>query len=77
MQTDNPAAPADAVRQALEGYTDPWIERTLGELKAIEALQLDGDAVRAVVRLPVPVAGYTSPFHPAAAAALTLAASVW
>ena len=70
MQTDHPAATADAVRQALEGYTDPWIDRSLAELKAIESLRLEGDAIRAVVRLPVPVHGYEAEFAAALAARL-------
>jgi hypothetical protein len=61
MQSENPATVAADTRQALEAWVDPWIDRSLGELKAIESVTAASDALRLVVRLPVPVGdGYAT-----------------
>jgi ATP-binding protein involved in chromosome partitioning len=61
MQSENPATVAADTRQALEAWVDPWIDRNLGELKAIESVTTTTDALRLVMRLPVPVGnGYAT-----------------
>jgi ATP-binding protein involved in chromosome partitioning len=45
-------------RLALEAYHDPWLKATLGEIKALRALEAQGGSLLARVVLPVPVGGY-------------------
>jgi ATP-binding protein involved in chromosome partitioning len=61
MQSENPATVADAARQALETWVDPWIDRSLGEMKAVESVTPSTDGLHVAVRLPVPVgSGYVA-----------------
>ena len=60
MHSDSPAAPEAQVRQALEACTDPWIDRTLGELKAIDAVRVADGVVHVEMHLPVPVGDYAA-----------------
>ena len=60
MHSDSPAAPEAQVRQALEACTDPWIDRTLGELKAIDAVRVADGVVHVDMHLPVPVGDYAA-----------------
>ncbi|MEO7774678.1 MAG: iron-sulfur cluster carrier protein ApbC [Steroidobacteraceae bacterium] len=48
----------DNARQALERYADPWLRATLGDLKALRALDERDGTLLARVVLPVPVRGY-------------------
>lgn len=52
------AGVADGVLQALNAYVDPWLGRSLGELKAVRALRAEGALLVAELTLPVPVGGY-------------------
>jgi ATP-binding protein involved in chromosome partitioning len=56
-----PTDPADRLavaRQALSAYVDPWLGRSLGELRALRDLRAEGGSLVAAVTLPVPVGGY-------------------
>jgi len=52
------AGVAEGVLQALNAYVDPWLGRSLGDLKAVRALRTDGRQLLAELTLPVPVGGY-------------------
>ncbi|MDR2214273.1 MAG: iron-sulfur cluster carrier protein ApbC [Nevskiaceae bacterium] len=59
MQPENPATAVEAAKQALNAWVDPWINRSLAELAAIQDVTLASDgALRVDIRLPVPVGGY-------------------
>lgn len=53
-----------ALQADLLTFRDPCTGRTLGELKAIRALQADDEHVRLELELPVPVAGYENELRP-------------
>jgi len=48
----------ESVRALLAAWRDPYLDRTLGELGAIQGLQVSATTVRLQLRLPVPVGGY-------------------
>ena len=50
--------PDETLRAQLEAWRDPFIERSLGELGAIEALAASSTEIHLRLRLPVPVGGY-------------------
>ena len=52
------AGVAEGVLQAINAYVDPWLGRSLGDLKAVRALRTDGRQLHAELTLPVPVGGY-------------------
>ena len=48
----------DTLRALLTAWRDPYIERTLGEIGAVQHLELSPEAIRLALQLPVPVGGY-------------------
>jgi ATP-binding protein involved in chromosome partitioning len=58
MESPSDAHRAAAARAVIDGYTDPWIDRTLGELGAVQALVADAGGLQLQLRLPVPTHGY-------------------
>jgi ATP-binding protein involved in chromosome partitioning len=60
MQSETPATVVEAARRALQGWVDPWIGRSLGELNAVESVTPVAEGLRVSVRLPVPVEGYAA-----------------
>jgi ATP-binding protein involved in chromosome partitioning len=49
-----------AARTAVDGFRLPYIDRTLGELAAVQSLQVEGGKLHVQLRLPVPVGGYAA-----------------
>lgn len=62
--------PDDTLRALLAAWRDPFIGKTLGELGAIQALQVSDGVVRLKLALPVPVGGYATDLAPQLQAAL-------
>jgi ATP-binding protein involved in chromosome partitioning len=54
-----------AAQAALAAWRDPYIGRTLGELVAIQGLEIRPDRIRLGLKLPVPVVGYEAVLQPA------------
>ena len=65
--------PDDTLRAALAGWQDPYLGQTLGELKAIESLDVAPGAVRLGLKLPMPVKGYGAALKAALAGVLSRA----
>jgi len=49
---------ADALRETLERYVDPYLKRPLGEVSAIRDVTVDGDHAKALVELGFPLDRY-------------------
>ena len=62
-----------AARACLEGYTDPWLGRRLGELGALRSVAADGGALAVSLVLPVPVGDYAAELEDALVAQLARA----
>lgn len=62
-----------SLRATLQDFRDPATGRTLGELQAIQSLDVTGATVRLALSLPFPVGGYEATLQPALAEALRAA----
>ena len=71
MESPSAADRAAAARVVIEGYTDPWIDRTLGELGAVQALVVDASGLQLRLRLPVPTLDYREELEGVLASRLT------
>ena len=60
----------DTLRAQLTAWRDPYIDKTLGEIGALQALEASTSAVRVRLALPVPVQGYAPELTPQLQAAL-------
>lgn len=54
-----------AIRTNLSSYTDPYLARTLGEAKAIGAIELSGEVATVELEFGFPCADYVSELQPA------------
>jgi len=73
MPQDSSAPALDAARQALEGYVDPWLGRSLRELSAVKSVTLEGGRLAVSLVLPIPVGDYAAELEEALSAHLAAA----
>ena len=59
------ASTLDAVRTALAGYVDPYLQESLGDAQAIEDLRVTDAGIAARLALGFPVGGYLEPLRSA------------
>jgi ATP-binding protein involved in chromosome partitioning len=62
--------PLEPFRAALAAYVDPWLGQSLGEAGAIRELAREGNSLRLVLELGIPVGGYADELRSALEAQL-------
>jgi ATP-binding protein involved in chromosome partitioning len=67
------AEPAAELRALVEKYADPFLGQTLGEARAVESIELDGDRARIRVALGFPIGDYLPEFSRALTAHIAAA----